>query len=1623
MNSDAAMREKRAAGSYFILRRRLLPVLVAGCFGTAAANPLGPQVVNGQASFVNQGNLLSITNTPGAIINWQSFSINPGEITRFIQQNPNSAVLNRIVGQDPSQILGALQSNGRVFLINPNGILFGQGAQVDVNGLVASTLNLSNEDFLKGKLDFKAGDKAGNLKNQGAISTPAGGQVVLIAPNVENSGIITSPKGEVMLAAGHSVQLVDTLNPDLRVVVSAPESEALNLGQIITQGGKTGIYGALVKQRGLVNADSAVVGENGKVILKASRDTLLEAGSRTTARGAGKGGEVQVLGERVALTGDAQVDASGQQGGGTVLVGGDYLGKNADVPNARQTYVGKNASINTDAVQQGDGGKVVVWSDETTRAYGRISARGGQQGGNGGFVETSGHHLDVSGITVDSSASNGSRGRWLLDPYDIEVKTAGGSTTLADFDAFSDPPGTGVSIVSASTISASATNVTLQASHDITFTDATNITTAGVNLAAFAGNNIHVNNSIATNGGTVQLTANAAGAASGSGSVNITSAVTSSGGNVSLSGHHITINGPGSVTTSSGAAAGTITLNATGNISLIGGMSTSTTTPAAISASANGNISVQSAVSASGSTGGFIDFSSTGGNIEMIGAGGSFTANGVGGKVRLQAPNGKVTTDSVGVVLTAADVIIKAANGIHGPVTAGPPVTTASMLVNATNLDVKNTASGLVQISGSAAGGMTVKDLDADNFSIVQGSSSDPVVISNGTNLTVDNDTSSLNNGYYHFNAGNTLTVATPIRSTNGSVFLLGSAVDVQEEVTAKMVELRTDSLTIDGATGMITSTGEPTATTSGGMRIEPFSATQITLDTAGASLVIDPAKLTTSPQTAGKIAASHFEFSAGSSGTVDILAPVSLPAAQLKFAGGTVTVGANVTGEAIHYRADTLGLSAAVTTATGTDKGIMISPWTVSRTINIAATDPSNALWIDSGKLGNFVGRFLEFGDVQSDGTPVSTGNILVSAPISGSVGTFTNLGFATTGSITQASAADIISLPTCGTCGHLELVGGSIALNPAPNSVDTIRASGSSIAYRNAKALGTTALVAKSPGGSIDLQVNGNFTSSGPIQTQNGNVTIVASAANSNISISPPGIDSCYLASAGTCTSLVDLNATGSISIPLVKAGNRVTLTAGTDVIDADGSLNNITGGGASAIELAYTVGGSISLDAWGATEVAGSTVTGTNGLRLTQPSSGGGGGTAAPTLADCTSNPTLSGCSAVLPPLSTCMTAPSTAGCSVVLPSLSTCTTAPTTAGCSVVLPTVDACTAEPTTAGCTAVLPTLSTCTTAPATAGCSVVLPTLSTCTTAPTTAGCSAVLPTVDACTADPTKAGCSAVLPTLGSCTTAPATVGCSVVLPTLSACTTAPTTAGCSVVLPSLDACTADLAKAGCTAVLPTLSTCTTNPSQAGCSAVLPTLTSCTANPTQTGCSAVLPKFDSCVANPTQAGCSAVLPSLDTCTATPTLSGCQSVLPSLEQCSANPAQAGCSAVVAAASKCVVKPDLPECQTVLPGTSTGNPGTGANNGSTGGTTSNTTTSTITTTVMETINTVVSTTVSAQASAAKVSSGSGTSSGGGGSTTPAAEKSESKKEEKKTTSPADDSGAKNEKPATKMYCN
>ncbi|MRV72823.1 filamentous hemagglutinin N-terminal domain-containing protein [Duganella sp. FT92W] len=392
----------------------VLPLLLPATLPQSAqAAPVDPVVRAGTATFAINGNVYTVTNAPNTIIDWRQFNVANGELLRFLQQNPQSVVLNRVTGADPSQLFGTLQSNGRVILVNPNGVLFGPNANVDVAGLIASTLNLSDADFLAGRMAFNGA--GGVLQNQGRITTPLGGSVFLIGGDVTNSGVITAPGGRILLAAGQSVSLADAGTPGVSVTLKADGNKALNLGELHAQGGSIDLYGALVDHQGIARADSAAVDAHGNVVLKATQAATV-SGAISAANTAGAGGSVQVLGDSVALGGSARIDASGQQGGGTVLVGGDLKGANPAIPNARTATVAAGAQIDASATGNGDGGKVVVWSNDKTDFAGSIAARGGALGGNGGQVETSGKQLSFDQGSVNTLAPKGITGNWLLDP-------------------------------------------------------------------------------------------------------------------------------------------------------------------------------------------------------------------------------------------------------------------------------------------------------------------------------------------------------------------------------------------------------------------------------------------------------------------------------------------------------------------------------------------------------------------------------------------------------------------------------------------------------------------------------------------------------------------------------------------------------------------------------------------------------------------------------------------------------------------------------------------------------------------------------------------------------------------------------------------------------------------------------------------------------------------------------------------------------------------------------------------------------------------------------------------------------------------------------------------------------
>ena len=425
--SSLGMRVSRRQKAWLIVAIQLLALVM---HGTALANPFGAAVVAGSASVSSNGSTLTINQaTNRAIINWQGFSISPGELTQILQPGSSSAILNRVTGGNPSALLGTLQSSGQVFLINPNGILVGPGAQINVGGFTASTLDIDNAQFMRGGDLVFRGDSRASVINRGNI-TALEGNLFLIGANVENHGTLTASSGTVGLAAGQEVKLVDSAHQHLVVKATSASiggTGVANSGMIdavraelAANGGN--VYALAINNTGTVRATGSVT-QNGRVLLTASGGKIAASGDLIAKNSDGSGGTVHVLGDEVRLAG-AKIDVSGADGGGVALVGGDYQGANPAIANAQAVYVDDATTINADATLLGNGGKVIVWSDGHTEFAGTITARGGADGGDGGFAEVSGKQtLNYTGL-ANLNAPLGSTGTLLLDPTDFPIGAA-----------------------------------------------------------------------------------------------------------------------------------------------------------------------------------------------------------------------------------------------------------------------------------------------------------------------------------------------------------------------------------------------------------------------------------------------------------------------------------------------------------------------------------------------------------------------------------------------------------------------------------------------------------------------------------------------------------------------------------------------------------------------------------------------------------------------------------------------------------------------------------------------------------------------------------------------------------------------------------------------------------------------------------------------------------------------------------------------------------------------------------------------------------------------------------------------------------------------------------------------
>ncbi|SEJ18798.1 filamentous hemagglutinin family N-terminal domain-containing protein [Paraburkholderia diazotrophica] len=509
-------------------------LFAASCGPAALANPTGAQVVSGTVSVAVPGaGQMNITqSSPKAIVNWNTFSIGASEGVKIVQPSASAALLNRVMGNDASVIAGRLQANGKVFLVNPAGVIFAPGSSVNVGSLVASTLNISNADFLVGNYRF-VGASAAPVSNAGTLTAGSGGTIALLGGTVSNTGTVSARLGTVALGAGSDIT-VDFAGDGLTTLkINAGAARALigNTGTLAADGGTVlmsaqtadALAGTVINQQGIVRAQS-VAERNGRIVLDGGTNGVVMAGGTLDATGGAglTGGRVDVTGYDVALPDGARVDASGAAGGGTVRFGGGAAGGDADIRNANAIWMSPGASIHADASQSGNGGHVVAYSATTSRIYGTLSAKGGAQGGNGGLIETSGHYLDTAGVKIDASAVKGRAGTWLLDPFDVFIQpdpiglaaitaaAAPGSTTT--FAATSDnsvvfrsdietPLGNGTSVtITTGTGGAQAGNISIQTritktalspagnnATTLTFSAAGSITDNGQDITSQAG--------------------------------------------------------------------------------------------------------------------------------------------------------------------------------------------------------------------------------------------------------------------------------------------------------------------------------------------------------------------------------------------------------------------------------------------------------------------------------------------------------------------------------------------------------------------------------------------------------------------------------------------------------------------------------------------------------------------------------------------------------------------------------------------------------------------------------------------------------------------------------------------------------------------------------------------------------------------------------------------------------------------------------------------------------------------------------------------------------------------------------------------------------------------------------
>ncbi|MFP4413548.1 CHAT domain-containing protein [Coleofasciculus sp.] len=875
---------------------------------------------------------------------FQEFGLDANQIANFLSNPQIHNILGRISGNQASFINGLIQvtgGNSNLFLMNPSGFIFGSDASLNVPGSFTATtangIGFENGWFnASGETDYQSlvGSpnrfaftmvQPGSIINAGELAVSEGENLTLLAGQVINAGTLSAPGGTITMTAvpGENLVRISQAGMLLSLEIKAATGEdylptadgisPLQLAELLTGQDEesTGVIVNSANTVRLIGSDVVIPTEAGTTILSGVVDTSSEQ----------VGGNVYLVGEQVGVI-NATINASGGDGGGTVLIGGGFQGKGS-IPNALRTFVSSDSVIYADALEQGNAGQVVAWADEINRFYGSVSATGGESFGDGGLVEISARDSFIFRGLIDVGATSGNLGTILFDPKNITISD-GGTDDFNLNNALGENSGNSVTF-DADQFNALMGNVVLQANNDITINQSINASNIGT-LTLQAGRSITINNVVITlDGGNFSATINDENSVATQRESGVAQFLMNSDSQIFTNGGNIFIK-PG---TFGGDAIGTVQLNG-GTLN-----------------SGDGAIEITGRGSSDGAaktgiflTNGTVVESTGTGTITLEGTGGSGTSATRG--IEIQNPGTRVSSED-------GDIVI---NGIGGDST-GNDNFGIFMLGGV----VESTGIGNITLEGTAGTGTDGnRGIQIQNSGTVSSNNGDILLRGAAENATGNNNFGifMLSGGVVESTGSGNITLegtggteassrgiqiqdsGTKVSSNTGNILLSSTGQDTTASNNIGISLLGSGTVETQGI-GNITLTSEGSIDASSGILDSGSSTTggTITLtsqnggittgdintsgDTNGGNLVIEANREITT----GKI---HTTGGSGGGGNVSLNAPNDIQVSWINTEGGTTGGTVDITTDSFFRATDIFiaanGIPASISTIGGSEGG-----------------------------------------------------------------------------------------------------------------------------------------------------------------------------------------------------------------------------------------------------------------------------------------------------------------------------------------------------------------------------------------------------------------------------------------------------------------------------------------------------------------------------------------------------------------------------------------------------------------------------------------------------------------------------------------------------------------------------